>query len=541
MEPAAVATPAIDRSAEIDGFAIRLYFWSRNPLVLAGMAAFILALALGIGRWLESSEPPSQRGPLQLLRAELEQSQPDSEKVFTYLSTPHAEASVALAALSYSAVGEWVQRSKLSDADKSVAAAYCESRETFGDEPAADLLWLAHQPRPLAHANELIGDLYASSKNTAKARDYYEREAGRLDAASARGKLVDLHLETKNFAAAGRLLDDPLYAQARTPERTIQLATAQHHWGDLLPPLLVIERDLFLPLPMLLAAVAGFVWIAVALQAIQPPRLFCFRTIVPFLAIVAGMASTFPTLLAGEWQGEMWGLRPDRGIVGDLLFFVAGVGLREELMKLLFFVPFIPLLLMRGSRLEMLMIAGFVGLGFAIEENLQYFKQYGATAAFVRCLTANFFHLALTGSIGYALCTAILEPRRCWVFPATFAGMAVAHGLYDILASAGGIPFFHLLVMLVFVLVSLFFFRQLRPLRDAATDQLNIAATLVAGLAILLGFIFVCAAREIGFAPSIALLLIEFVGLCMVCYMFYWQLGEALSGHKEEIRPSYYG
>ena len=51
-------------------------------------------------------------------------------------------------------------------------------------------------------------------------------------------------------------------------------------------------------------------------------------------------------------------------------------------------------LLMRNSRLEMIVVAGCVGLGFAVWENLSYFAQYGSAVAFPRFLTANFFHFA---------------------------------------------------------------------------------------------------------------------------------------------------
>lgn len=539
MESTATTIEGIDRSAHIDGFSIRLYFWSRNPLVLATVAIVILGIGLALGHWLGTNTADAMVAPIHALRTELQQPQPDSAKVFEQLGGSSGEIEMLLA--SSSGVQDWIRKSKLSDADKSVAVAYCDSRSTYGDEPSADLLWYAHQLRPLLHANELVGDLHLSAKNLDSALVYFEREGANPAAGSARAKLIDIYLEKKNFAAADRLLATPLYEKQRTPERTIALATAAHRWSDLIRPILVLEKDLFQPAPMLLAAVAGLVWIIVSLQAIQPSGLVCFRTVVPLLAVVAGMMSTFPTLIAGEWQGEMWGLVAGTGVVGDILFFVAGVGVREEVMKMLFFVPFIPVLLARQSRLEMLMIAGFVGLGFAIEENLQYFKQYGALAALVRFLTANFFHFALTGTIGLSLCEAIMTPRRCWVFPVTFVVMVLAHGLYDVLASAGGISIFRLIVNLIFVLVSLFFFRQLRPLRDPATDQLNIAATLVVGLAILLSYVFVCAAREVGFVAAIALLLVEFIGFCMVCYMFYWQLGEGLSGKKEELRPSYYG
>ena len=57
----------------------------------------------------------------------------------------------------------------------------------------------------------------------------------------------------------------------------------------------------------------------------------------------------------------------------------------------------VPLLLARKSRLEMIITAGCVGLGFAAAENLIYFASAGPAAAFGRFLTANFLHTALSG------------------------------------------------------------------------------------------------------------------------------------------------
>src|SRR5204863_1796192 len=122
----------------------------------------------------------------------------------------------------------------------------------------------------------------------------------------------------------------------------------------------------------------------------------------------------------------------------DFLFFMLSVGPREEIIKLAFFVPFLPLLLFRKDRLEALMVAGCVGLGFAVWENLQYFAQYGSAVAFPRFLTANFFHFALTGLNGLALCDFLRSPiRRVLPFVGILAGTSFAHGAYDTLATFG--------------------------------------------------------------------------------------------------------
>ena len=79
-----------------------------------------------------------------------------------------------------------------------------------------------------------------------------------------------------------------------------------------------------------------------------------------------------------------------------------------------------------------------------------------------------------------------------------------------------------------------------RPLRDGATDQVNIAAILIAGLSLLTGVIFVCAAHQLGFAVAVVCLLLQVFVLGMIAYMFYWQLGEGMSAAAQvEEKPIY--
>jgi hypothetical protein len=74
-----------------------------------------------------------------------------------------------------------------------------------------------------------------------------------------------------------------------------------------------------------------------------------------------GAASTTPTLFADVWQEKAMGLAMTSDSIGATAFYVVGVGLREEFIKLLFFVPFVPMLLRRGSEIEMLIVAACVG------------------------------------------------------------------------------------------------------------------------------------------------------------------------------------
>jgi RsiW-degrading membrane proteinase PrsW (M82 family) len=100
-------------------------------------------------------------------------------------------------------------------------------------------------------------------------------------------------------------------------------------------------------------------------------------------------------------------------------------------------LPFVPIFLIRNQRLETLVIGGCVGLGFAVQENLQYFAEVGPTAAFGRFLTANFFHFAATGLVGLALCDWLRSPvAACFHSSGPSSAVIVAHGCYDALSSS---------------------------------------------------------------------------------------------------------
>ena len=145
----ATTLPEIDRTAPIDGLAIQLYFWSRSPYVLAGLAALILTIAAGIGWWQQAPDFFGHDRPDQTFIDELDKPQPDMARVLELLAGfQHQETGRLgriLAAVQFSNPGERIARSHLTVDEKTVALAYADSLLTYDGEPGADLLWLAHQ------------------------------------------------------------------------------------------------------------------------------------------------------------------------------------------------------------------------------------------------------------------------------------------------------------------------------------------------------------------------------------------------------------
>jgi RsiW-degrading membrane proteinase PrsW (M82 family) len=515
----------IDRTQNIEGAAVRLYFLSRSPRVLGGMAAVILAIGLGLAFILRSQEPAGTKHPRSdALQTELAKEAPDIEKIIMLLSRGAARDVFAEEGAT------WIVASKLPTSDKTVAVALWESLTDWPVEPGADLLFCAHTVQPLRHANELVGDLYLGAKRKDEAITYFEREAKHPEATGARQKLFELLLEKRDFAAARRIADDSTIGPRLTPANRVMLAVGERRWTQVLEPLLAMEREYLKPMPTMLAGLAGLVWLIIALQAIQPPRLISFRTFVPLLAVAAGVISIVPTLFSVLFEEEMWKLKATGDFLNDLVFYIVGVGPREELCKLLCFLPFVPILLLRRSRLEMLMVAGCVGLGFAIEENVQYFANAGPAIAFGRFLTANFLHLAATGIIGLAFCDWVVSPLKKFLpFIGKTVAVIFAHGCYDAFIGVEELLALALVSMMSYMLLALFFFRTLRTLRDPATDQVSIAGTLVVGISVLNAAVLVCASMTLGFLPALAALAFTAFGLIMITYMFYWQLGEGMS------------
>ena len=528
----------IDRTQHIDSWNVRLYFLSRHPWVLIGIAAFVMIVATGAGWFLQKPFPKAFGGlPFdpETLKSELEQPAPDMKKVLGMLPQ------VSRRWIDGESVRVWIAASHLSDNEKLVAQATLTSMHEDSFEPNADLIYYAHYVRPLRYANELIGDYYEREGQPAKAAQYYQREVVFAEDTTAKTKLVNVLLESHDRVGLKKLNNNAAFVSHLRPEHRLYLAALDHRWMDLITPLRDLQIQMVKPVPATLAVIAGLVWLLIAIQSIQPRSIASFRIVISLFAVGLGMLSTFPTLLSGLWMEETLGLQHSEGIFENFLFFMLSVGPREELIKLAFVLPILAICLIRKNRLEMLIGAGCVGLGFAIWENLSYFANFGSAVAFPRFLTANFFHLALTGLCGLGLYDFLTNPvKKALPFLGILLAMIVAHGAYDFMASIPGVPILSLGSMIAFMLVSLFFFRTLRGLRDGATDQISIGGTFVVGISILAGCILIFAAREISFIPAVISLAVTMFGMVMVGYMFYWQLGEGMSAIEEVPERPYY-
>lgn len=283
----------------------------------------------------------------------------------------------------------------------------------------------------------------------------------------------------------------------------------------------------FSPGPFVLALLTGACWFAVLLQSGQPHRSGGIRWYLVPIAVGLGVLSVWPTLFSIYWQEQQWGLIDTKELAGGLKFYILGVGLREEVSKLLLFLPLAPWIVRRGSEREALLVGGCVGLGFALEENIGYLSDAGETAG--RFLTANFLHISLTGLAALAFCRAVWNPRERGPESATILLMVViVHGVYDaliLLPDLHGLAFTNIVV---FILIAYQFFRELRTWWSPPGESISLTATFMVSMAIIVSATLIYLSAQIGMRPALSEALIPAVSLGTLIYMFLREMPESI-------------
>jgi RsiW-degrading membrane proteinase PrsW (M82 family) len=282
------------------------------------------------------------------------------------------------------------------------------------------------------------------------------------------------------------------------------------------------------PTFIVLGIASGLIWLFFLAYAGDVRSLRSSRLGLCVAALVLGAASTIPTLVLSVWMEEIVGLRESATLQGGLTYFIASVGLREELCKLVFFLPVALLVIRRRDPLEMLIVAGCVGLGFAAEENVSYFAGSGGGDAAGRFLTANFGHVVDTGLIGFAFCRMWVEPNRITDFFLTFVVIVIGHGVYDALIIVPPLEPYGPLSATIYVAVAYFFFGELRKHAPLGRRAVPLTAVFVYGFVTLLALSVIGASLELGFTGALQVMIPGTLGAALFVFVFFRQIDEPL-------------
>ena len=229
-----------------------------------------------------------------------------------------------------------------------------------------------------------------------------------------------------------------------------------------------------------------------------------WRWIWPLAPLLAGVASIWPTVSLIAFQQDQLGI-DEEGVPFplSLVHLIIGVGFREEVCKLALAALFMPWLLKRRAPGLALMTGAFVGLGFAMEENIDYYQDMGGAVVLGRFLSANFMHVALTGLSTQALYEMLrsrfaLAPQ----FLATLGMLILAHALYDCDApELGGLESY--LPMVILALLAWRFWDSVEAMMPESRQTVSPAAIFLSGVALVTAGSLIITAIETGAWSSV--------------------------------------
>ncbi|MCB1224771.1 MAG: PrsW family intramembrane metalloprotease [Verrucomicrobiales bacterium] len=348
-------------------------------------------------------------------------------------------------------------------------------------------------PPPLA--NQLLAQDCLRRKEVPTGVEALVRE-GRFfeEAGSARGESLYWAVQAQMTDRLRQLLALPGWAEEAEPAVLFQAGRLTgDRWLEW-RSLFVLRLRHLQPLALILTFAAVGLWYVVLVRHQPASR---WRWAWPLPALMAGVVSIWPTLSLAGFQEQVLGLSPDAPFPHNLWFYFGGIGLREELCKLALFVPFLPWLLMKRQPGLALITGAFVGLGFALEENLDYYQANGGEAVWTRFITANFMHAGLTGLAGNALYEVVRSRFHDVARFVTQLLMVIGlHGLYDFLILDDTMNWLgaDLGSLIVLVILARQFFHELRQATRPDPRRIPPPAIFAIGSALLVALVLVLTA-----------------------------------------------
>ena len=382
---------------------------------------------------------------------------------------------------------------------------------------------------PVKLANEMMGDLFTMQRESLQAVNAYVIEGKRGDASGAREMALDVCINNKLADRLVELRSQPEYEaelQQMGLHRRSAAAILSGNYGELMKTTAAgaWESAVHQPVEVILTFLCGVVWFIVIHQL---GGVKLKRNWISLLAVAMGVLSPVLTLFIYGLQRHYHGLEENGTFWNDLLFFIAGVGLREEVSKLILFAPLL-WLLRNKSEAEILVTAACVGLGFAIEENINYFRGVVAAMPLARFVSANFLHVATTAIAGLALARWVRFPKSYWEQGLiAIMGVILVHGFYDfcivspvprVELSFQGFPF------LILLGLAQFFLTDLRRVRDPRGNVIGPLFAFLVGIAIISSFAMLAGTMQFGFEVALVSLIGSGLSSAILIVMFSYHL-----------------
>jgi RsiW-degrading membrane proteinase PrsW (M82 family) len=383
----------------------------------------------------------------------------------------------------------------------------------------------AKRDPPAPWCNHVLAAEALRDGRSAQAADLFEREGTAFpDRADDVDIALDLWMDLDDWdTVRDRMKDARIRARAQ-PETRARIAVHERDWMGAAKWTALGYKTRLAPWSVAMSAVAALAWGLFCSRlgkfGERPARRLAFYV----AAFVLGVVSIVPTVLLITVEETKLRLVETGDAARDILFFVFGVGLREEGSKLLLFAALLPFLRKWGDKLDVLVCGALVGLGFAAEENLGYLASGDLQTGLGRFLTANFFHMAMTGTLAAALDDFVSKPDdRAQEFSRTALMVIGMHGAYDFLlshAEYGG----SYIAMAVFFFLTRVFLGALDGARRKVDRGLSLRQAFVFAAAVVTGVSAVHASLSVGPAAAATAMAEGLLGEAIIFFVFVREL-----------------
>lgn len=315
----------------------------------------------------------------------------------------------------------------------------------------------------LRHRNEFLGDLYyLSDEKESALESYLEETENHPDSRySRRSALYIAHWsEGSRFS---ELLSRPEFRSVLFPYELLNAYADNRDFLRLARVTFAVEWMRLNSIHLIPASIIAAIWFCI-LMAFW--KLDQSRLIASLVAFSLGILSAALTLFAVFIQERTFGFDndPPGSTLSQVIYWVSGVGLREETLKLLCFLPVALWTARRKSDIEALILAAVVGLGFAFQENIGYFHEdFDNFLPLGRMLQPSALHFSLTGVAGWYLHRMFASKMRGWEnFLLAFIAVVVVHGLYDAVIMMEEFSSYAMLAPIFIALIAYQYFDPLR-------------------------------------------------------------------------------
>lgn len=391
-------------------------------------------------------------------------------------------------------------------------------------DPESALRRLTALPESQRFRNEFLGDIEFTRRNHLEARDHYLRAAELYpDSTYSRRSAVVAAWRSGDRAELKELLHNETLRDEFSPAEQLDLFTDARDLKGLALAVIRYELAEFISPALFPALLTGTIWFLILMPfwRITPQRLF-----LSLLAVASGILSAGLTIFAVMLQERIQGFTQnltDPTLI-QVLYYVAGVALREETLKLLCFLPLAIRAGLHGKHLDGLILAALVGLGFAFKENILYFENgLSSFTAWMRFLTANVLHFSLTGIAGFYLVKMIHQKfHGMESFLFSFIAVVVAHGLYNSVIAVPGLASYSPLSTIFVAAMAYQFFDPLRSQMETQgiANRISPLGVFVLGSALLACVLMIASAWSTPFRFALGVFVSGVAGLIPLAFAY---------------------